>query len=53
MEGEEKTDGCGAGGKMLAAGVSIGSIHLDTFFYFFYLTIDTRQYLYQINLRVL
>lgn len=51
MEGKEKTDGCGAGGKMLAAGVSIGAIHHETFF--FDHTIDTRQYLYQINLRIL
>lgn len=46
MEGEEKTDGCGAGGKMLAAGVSIGSIHLDTFFFFFFILLLTPDNIY-------
>lgn len=36
MEGKEKTDGCGAGGKMLAAGVSIGVPSLDFFFSSYY-----------------
>lgn len=40
MEGKEKTDGCGAGGKMLAAGVSIGAIHHETFFLIILLTLD-------------
>lgn len=40
MEGKEKTDGCGAVGKMLPAGVSIGSIPKT-----FFCTIATRPYL--------